>query len=129
VPHQPAVALLLQFPVLALAHRVHGFEHLAHDVEAVEDDLVLGLWNEVVAGVDVGLAHVQGDAFDGGQFLLAERVTGGFVVVHDISLGCCMRAAAHEADYLAPSTMALTRSGKYWAPVERSNRPDVWLKL
>jgi len=33
------MVLSCQQPILAAAHHIHGFGHVLHDMEAVEDDL------------------------------------------------------------------------------------------
>ena len=78
-----------QFAVLALAHGVDGLAHVFHDVESVEDDLVLCIVQVFLDRVDVGLPHIHGHRRDGVALGAAKGIevaveTGLFAVVGDV---------------------------------------------
>ena len=65
-------ALGAQLSVLALAHGVDGFSHVLHDVESIEDDLVVRVVEVRLDRVDVGRPHVHGHGSDPGTLVGAE---------------------------------------------------------
>jgi hypothetical protein len=60
-----------------LPHGVHGLRHLAHDVNAIEHDLVIALRQALLRRGDVGRPHVHGDGLQAVPLRLGQwRVIG-----------------------------------------------------
>lgn len=74
VPLRRSIVRGDQQPILTAAHVVHGFGHVLHDVEAIEDDLGEGQWESFLSCFDGGLPHIHRDCLDARQLLRRARL-------------------------------------------------------
>ena len=71
---QGRISFFSQPGMLFLVDLIDGLSHMDHEVVAVEDDLVLAVWQTIQNRVDIGLGHVHAHGLDPIDLFIAELI-------------------------------------------------------
>ena len=62
-PFESVVSCGGELPMFLFSHRIHGLNHMAHDMKTIKDDFLIGTGHTLHCRPNVGRPHIHGHGF------------------------------------------------------------------